>query len=465
MPNQKTNSKFTKQAHMRNIIFKVCTSLALLAIVFTTSQAQDNSIDKIIAVVGDQVVLKSDVEQRFIGYKAQGYESGSVDLKSEIFEDLLIEKLMIAQAQVDSIEVTEQEVENDLQRKVDMYIQRIGSKEKLEQYFKKSIAELKNELRDMTRNDKIKQRMQAEITKNITATPAEVRDLYSKLPQDSLPTIPGELQIQQITRSPKISDTEKDRIREKLRNFRERIMKGESFATLAVLYSEDPGSAPRGGELGFTPRANLVPEFANEAFNLKPEKISKIVESEYGFHIIQLIDRKGERINVRHILLKPRIEQKDRVRATEILDSIADMIRNDKIKFQEAAFYYSDDKDTKQNGGLVVNPNNASSKFTKEGLPPSIVKAVNTLKVGEISEAFLDDQRGQETYKIIKIKSQTKPHKANLADDWIQFENMLKSNKEQTVLSKWISEKQSSTYISIDDSYKNSKFRFKNWIK
>ncbi|RZT93435.1 periplasmic chaperone for outer membrane proteins SurA [Ancylomarina subtilis] len=450
---------------MRNIFFKVCTSLALLAILFTTAFAQDNSIDKIIAVVGNQVVLKSDVENRFLGLKAQGYQSGSVDLKSEIFEDLLIEKLMIAQAQVDSIEVTEQEVENDLQRKIEMYIQRIGSKEKLEQYFKKSIADMKNELRDMTRNDKIKQKMQAEITKNITATPAEVRDLYDNIPTDSLPVIPGELQIQQITRSPKITDTEKDRIREKLRNFRDRIMKGESFATLAVLYSEDPGSAQRGGELGFTPRANLVPEFANEAFNLKPGKISKIVESEYGFHIIQLIDRKGERINVRHILLKPRIQQEDRTAATQQLDSIADMIRNDKIKFEEAAFYYSDDKDTKNNGGLIVNPYNASSKFTKESLAPAIAKAVNKLKVGEISEAFLDDQRGQESYKIIKIKSQTKPHKANLADDWSQFENMLKQQKQQDLLNKWISEKQSSTYISIDDSYKNAKFRFKNWIK
>ncbi|RXQ96117.1 peptidylprolyl isomerase [Ancylomarina salipaludis] len=450
---------------MRNIIFKVCTSLALLAILFTTAHAQDNSIDKIIAVVGNQVVLKSDVENRFLGLQAQGYQSGSVDLKSEIFEDLLIEKLMIAQAQVDSIEVTEQEVENDLERKIEMYIQRIGSKEKLEQYFKKSISDMKNELRDMTRNDKIKQKMQAEITKNITATPAEVRELYNNISKDSLPVIPGELQIQQITRSPKITDDEKDRIREKLRNFRDRIMKGESFATLAVLYSEDPGSAPRGGELGFTPRANLVPEFANEAFNLKPDKISKIVESEYGFHIIQLIDRKGERINVRHILLKPHIQQEDRTAATQQLDSIADMIRNDKIKFEEAAFYYSDDKDTKNNGGLIVNQYNSSSKFTKESLAPAIAKAVNKLKVGEISEAFLDDQRGQEAYKIIKIKSQTKPHKANLADDWNQFENMLKQQKQQDLLNKWISEKQSSTYISIDDSYKNAKFRFKNWIK
>ena len=214
---------------MRNIILKICTTLALLAIIFTTSQAQDNSIDKIIAVVGDQVVLKSDVENRFLQYKAQGYQAGTVDLKSEIFEDLLIEKLMIAQAQVDSIEVTEQEVENNLQRKIEQYIRRIGSKEKLEQYFKKNITDMKNELRDMTRNDMIKQKMQAEITKNIFATPAEVRDLYSKMSQDSLPIVPGLLQIQQITRSPKITDTEKNRIREKLRTLRNRVMKGGKF--------------------------------------------------------------------------------------------------------------------------------------------------------------------------------------------------------------------------------------------
>jgi len=465
MPNQKTNSKFTKLSHMHNIFLKVCASLALLAVVFTTSQAQDNTIDKIIAVVGDQVVLKSDVENRFLSLQAQGYTSGGVDLKTEIFEDLLIQKLMIAQAQVDSIEVTEQEVENDLQRKMEMYIQRIGSKEKLEQYFNKSIVDMKNELRDDTRNEKIKDKMQAEITKNISATPAEVRELYKSIPNDSLPVIPGELQIQQIVKKPKVSDGEKDRIREKLRGFRGRIMKGESFATLAVLYSEDPGSAQRGGELGYTPRANLVPEFANEAFNLKPEKISKIVESEYGFHIIQLIDRKGERINVRHILLKAQIAKADRDVATTQLDSIADLIRNDKIKFEEAAYYYSDDKDTRNNGGLLVNPYNATSKFEKESLPPAIAKKVNDLKVGEISEAFLDIQQGKESYKLIKIKSETKSHKANLSDDWSQFENMLKSKKQQGLLNKWIKEKQSSTYISIDDSYKNAKFRFNNWIK
>ncbi|MDQ2177725.1 peptidylprolyl isomerase [Marinifilum sp. D714] len=450
---------------MRYIFRKTCTVLTLLLLSILTLNAQDNVVDKIIAVVGNQVVLKSDVEQRFISLKAQGYTSGSVDLKTEIFEDLLIQKLMIAQAAIDSIEVTEQEVEDDLSRKMEMYIQRIGSKEKLEQYFGKSILEMKNDLREPTRNERIKEKMQAEITKDIHITPAEVRDFYNNLNKDSLPTIPGKLEVQQIVRYPKVTDDEKDRIRNRLREFRDRVHKGESFSTLAVLYSEDPGSARQGGELGYTPRSSLVPEFANVAFNLKTDKVSKIVETEYGFHIIQFIDRKGERINVRHILLKPKIEEEKRKEATARLDSIADLIRNEKLKFDEAAFYFSADKDTRNNGGLIVNPYTGSSRFEKDNLPPAIAQQINSLKINEISEPFLDVSGGKDAYKIIKIKSETKSHTANLSDDWSIFENMLTNQKQQDILDKWIKEKQSGTYVHIDDSYKNAKFRFEGWQK
>ncbi|WP_282014480.1 peptidylprolyl isomerase [Marinifilum flexuosum] len=450
---------------MRYIFRKTCTVLTLLLLSILTLNAQDNVVDKIIAVVGNQVVLKSDVEQRFISLKAQGYTSGSVDLKTEIFEDLLIQKLMIAQAAIDSVEVTEQEVEDDLDRKMEMYIQRIGSKEKLEQYFGKSILDMKNDLREPTRNERIKEKMQAEITKDIHITPAEVRDFYNKLNKDSLPTIAGKLEVQQIVRYPKVTDDEKDRIRNRLREFRDRVHKGESFSTLAVLYSEDPGSARQGGELGYTPRSSLVPEFANVAFNLKTDKVSKIVETEYGFHIIQFIDRKGERINVRHILLKPKIEEDKRKEATARLDSIADLIRNEKLKFDEAAFYFSADKDTRNNGGLIVNPYTGSSRFEKDNLPPAIAQQINNLKINEISEPLLDVSGGKDAYKIIKIKSETKSHTANLSDDWSIFENMLTNQKQQDILDKWIKEKQSGTYVHIDDSYKNAKFRFKGWQK
>ncbi|WP_372750927.1 peptidylprolyl isomerase [Labilibaculum sp.] len=450
---------------MHNIFKKFNTLLALLLLGVFSANAQDNVIDKVIAVVGNQMVLKSDVENRFLSLQAQGYTSGSVDLKTEIFEDLLIQQLMIAQAQVDSIEVTDQEVEDQLERKMEMYIQRIGSKEKLEQYFNKSIIDMKNDLRDDTRDESIKEKMQAEITKNIHITPAEVREFYKSIPKDSLPTIPGDLQIQQIVKYPKVSDNEKDRVREKLRGYRERVLNGDSFATLAVLYSEDPGSAQKGGELGYMPRSGLVPEFANVAFNLKTDKVSKIVETEYGFHIIQLIDRKGERINVRHILIKPKIEEEKRMAATNRLDSIADLIREKKMEFAEAAFYFSDDEDTRNNGGLIVNPYTGTSKFEKDNLPPAISKEVNNLKLNEISSAFLDISNGKDAYKIIKIKAETKAHKANITDDWSQFENMLSNEKRQKILNKWILEKQEKTYVHIDDSYKNAKFRFKGWIK
>ncbi|MBN2596507.1 peptidylprolyl isomerase [Labilibaculum sp.] len=450
---------------MHNIFKKFNTLLALILIGVFSANAQDNVVDKVIAVVGNQVVLKSDVENRFLSMQAQGYTSGSVDLKTEIFEDLLIQQLMIAQAQVDSIEVTDQEVEDQLQRKMEMYIQRIGSKEKLEQYFNKSIIDMKNDLRDDTRDERIKEKMQAEITKNIHITPAEVREFYNSIPQDSLPTIPGELQIQQLVKYPQVSDNEKDRIRTKLRGYRERVLNGDSFATLAVLYSEDPGSAQKGGELGYMPRSSLVTEFANVAFNLKTDKVSKIVETEFGFHIIQLIDRKGERINVRHILLKPKIEEAERTSAINKLDSIANLIREDKMDFAEAAFYFSDDEDTRNNGGLLVNPYTGASKFEKDNLPPAVSKTVNDLKLNEISSAFLDVTGGKDAYKVIKIKSETKAHKANLADDWSIFENMLTNQKQQKILNKWISEKQEKTYVHVDDTYKNAKFRFKGWIK
>ncbi len=444
-----------------NRIYKV---LIVLLLGSTQAIAQNNIADKIIAVVGNEVVLKSDVENRFLAMKAQGYAEKSKDLKSEILEDLLIQKLMLAQAQIDSVFVTDQEVEKTLNRKMEIYIQRIGSKEKLEKYFNKTIEQMKNDFREDTRAEGIKDKMIAKITKDIHVTPAEVREFYRTLKKDSLPTVPGEIQVQQIVRDPKISADERDRIRTKLRKLRDRIIKGESFGTLAVLYSEGP-SAPKGGELGYMARAELIPEYANVAFNLKSNKVSKIVETEYGFHIMQLIDRKGNHINVRQILLKPVIAEKEKKAAIAKLDSITDLIKSKKMTFDEAAFYFSSDKNTRNNGGLLVNPKTASSKFRKDLLPSAISKQVNKLKVGEISAPFEAITRAKTTYKIVKIKSETPSHKANLADDWAIFKNMLKNKKKETVLNDWIKDKQMKTYIHLDDSYKNATFRFKNWVK
>lgn len=448
---------------MKKLIFL---SLILISSFFV--KAQTNVIDQVIAIVGNQAVLKSDVENEFIRYQAQGMLTGSVDFKGQLFEEILIQKLLLSQAKRDSISVTPMQVESQLSSRIDQYIQRIGSKEKLEKYFNKSIMELKNDFRGDIRNMMITEQMKNTITKDVRTTPAEVRRYYRSLNKDSLPDLPSQLEVQQIVRKPEVSLAEKERIRKKLRNFRDRINNGESFATLAVLYSEDKGSASRGGELGYTARAKLVPEFANVAFNLKTDKISKIVETEYGFHIIQLIDRKGEKINVRHILLTAKIADKEKEKAIVKLDSLAKQIRAKKFTFKEAAMHVSDEKETRNNGGLVVNPQTGSSKLSLDilsQLSPATAEQIKKLKVGEISAAFVEEGRGKLIYKIVKLYKVHKEHKANLADDWTQFENMLIADKKKKIFDKWVIENIKSSYIHIDDSFQNTTFNYKGWIK
>lgn len=448
---------------MKKLIF-----LSIILISSFLAKAQSNVIDQVIAIVGNQEVLKSDVENEFIRYQSMGMASGSQDFKAQLFEEILIQKLLLSQAKRDSITVTEAQVESQLNSRIDQYIQRIGSKEKLEKYFNKSVMELKDDFRDDIRNMMITEQMKNNITKDIRSTPSEVRRYYRSLNQDSLPDLPSELEIQQIVRKPIINLAEKERIREKLREFRDRINNGESFATLAVLYSDDKGSASRGGELGYTARAKLVPEFANVAFNLKTDKVSKIVETEYGFHIIQLIDRKGEKINVRHILLSAKIDESEKQIALNKLDTLSNQIRNGEISFEKAAQYISEDKETKNNGGLLVNPETGSSKLSIDMLSqqsPSTAEQVKKLKVGEISAPFIDESMGKLSIKIIKLSKIYASHKANLNDDWTQFENMLIADKQKKVFDKWVIDNISSTYIHIDESFQNSAFNYKGWIK
>lgn len=447
---------------MRRIIFiAVFTLFSSLSIV----KAQNNVVDQIVAIVGNEPILKSDIENAFMKDQSENKVSASIDYKAYLLEKSLIAKLLLAQAKLDSITVTETEIENQLTQRIEHFTRVIGSREKLEKYFQKSILEIKDEFRDDVENEMITQRMQAKITENVRITPSEVRHFYKTIPQDSLPEMPTELEIQQIVVKPKITVAEKERIRKRLREFRDRIIKGESFATLAVLYSEDPGSASRGGELGYTPRTKLVPEFANAAFNLKPNKISKIIETEYGYHILKLIDRKGETVNVRHILIKPKIAEEERTKAMNRLDSISKGIKDGKGDFETAAFYFSEDKDTKNNGGLIVDKRTSNSRIPLAALPPTLSKQVRNLKVGEVSEPFLDKTHAGEEYKIIKIKTIHESHKANLNDDWSSFEQMLIGKKSEKVMEKWIQSKLKTTYIHIDDMYKNATFKYKGWIK
>ena len=442
--------------------------LSLLVLLFLASyaSAQKNVIDKIIAVVGEEIVLKSDIENQFLHEQSQGLVNSSSDSRTRILENLLVQKLLVAQAKIDSITVTDTEVENALNSQLEQYVQHIGSRERLETYFGKSYEDIKNEMRTPLREQMITQRMQSKIVDNVRVTPSEVRYFYRKFNKDSLPEVPDKYEIQQIVIKPRISDTEKERIRNRLRDFRDEILAGnQTFNTLAVLYSEDPGSAAKGGELGYQTKSALAPAFAEAAFSLKPGRVSKIVETEFGFHILQYIDRQGDKVNVRHILLRPRISDEERQEAIQHLDSVLTYIHNGEATFEEAAAYFSMDKKTRNNGGLSFNEEDADSKLPRETIEGEMARQVNKLKVGEISSPFLDQTRTGEEYKVIKIKAYYPSHTANLDDDWISFENGLKSKKQQEVLDKWIKEKQANTYIHIDEDYKNSKFHYDGWFK
>ncbi len=428
--------------------------------------SQNNSVDKIIAVIGEEIILKSDIENEYMQGQGQGLISSSAaDYRVEILERLLIQKLLLAQAKVDSISVTEDEVEADVEQQVQGLISNIGSVEKLQTYFGKNIEEIKSDMRAPFRERLITNQMQQKIVEKVRTTPSEVRAFYRKFPKDSLIDIPDKYEIQQIVVQPTVSEAEKERIRERLREFREQIQNGEkTFTTLAVQYSED-GSAVRGGELGYSTKSGWDPAFAEAAFSLKPGRISKIVESEFGFHILQLIDRKGEQVNVRHIILQPKVSDEERKEALARLDTVRQYLQEGKMTFEEAAFFFSSDKKTRNNGGLIASPNSLDSRLAKAEIQGDMAKQVNQLKVGEISEPFMDRSNGKEEYKIIKIKALYPQHKANLEDDWTEFETMLENEKRMALLEKWIQEKQVETYIRIDDAYKNSKFRYKNWVK
>ena len=326
--------------------------LLLLLLMFLVSfiSAQKNVVDKIVAIVGDEIILKSDIENAFLQEQGRGVITSSSDFKTELLEQQLVQKLLMAQAAVDSITVSEDDVENALSGQIEHFINNIGSQERLEAYFGKSLQAIKDEMRNPMRERLITEEMQQKIVEKIRITPSEVRSYFKKIPKDSLPDMPDRFEIQQIILQPNISDAEKERIRERLREYRDQILKGEkTFSTLAVLYSEDPNSAVRGGELGYIPRSNLDPAFAEAAFNLKPGRISKIVESEFGFHIIQLIDRQGDKINVRHILLRPQVAESEKEEALQRLDTIRQYVTEGKMTFEEAAYYFSSDKKTKNN--------------------------------------------------------------------------------------------------------------------
>ncbi len=443
---------------------KAKTIIFLLIISQATVFAQSKVLDEVIAVVGDRIILDSDIEKQSIQYRQQGYFSGG-NIKCEILEEQLYQKMLLNQADIDSIEVGESEINAEMRRRIQYFIGQLGSEKKLEEFYGKSIVEIKEEFRPMIKEQIKSQRMQSELTKDIDVTPTEVRKFYNQIPEDSLPLVNTKLQLQQIVRYPKIQDVEILKVKERLQEFKKRIESGERFSTLAALYSQDEGSAAKGGKLGYVGRGDLVPEFAAVAFKLTKGQVSRIVKTEYGYHIIQLIDKKGEKINCRHILLKPKIKIEEKIKAQSLLDSIRNEVLNDTLEWEEAVKMYSQDPDTRANQGLIVNYQSGSSQFEKDQVPPAIATAIKDLEPGDISKPFeAEDDKGKTTFKLARIKSKSEAHTANLTQDYQEIQEMSLRKKREEFVEEWIEQKKESTYIKINDKYKDCSFKY-NWFK
>ncbi|MFV0521545.1 MAG: peptidylprolyl isomerase [Mangrovibacterium sp.] len=430
------------------------------------SYAQDKVINQIVAVVGNNIILKSDVEEMYRNNVAQGISSNG-DMKCEILENLLVEKLLLAEAELDSnIVVTDNQINQQLDSRMQYFVQNLGSEKAVESYFKKPITEIKSGLKEVIENQLYTQQMRSTIIKNVTITPAEVRYKYKNDDKSKLPQIDDQVEYAQISVYPEISVEEENKIKARLRDFKHRIEdEGEDFATLAVLYSEGP-SASNGGELGYMGKAQLDPAYANAAFNLKEGKVSNVVKSDFGYHIIQLIDRKGDQANTRHIILKPTPSAEALKKATTQLDSLASLIRREKVTFSEAATHFSADKNSRNGGGIALNPTTMSSKWTKEELNPQVGKVLDGLKINEISEPFKTvDDKQQVVYKIVKLLDRTSAHTANPNEDYKTLSDIYLKEKQDQAVEKWVQERQNKTYIRIDDSYANCNFQYKNWIK
>lgn len=447
---------------MKKYSFTVLMTLALSISVYAQM-----AIDEVIWVVGDEAILRSEVEEERIRAQYEGQQIKG-DPYCVIPEQLAIQKLFLHQAELDSVEANEASVSHQVDMRMNYYISQIGSKEKMEEYFRKTSSEIREEMMTTVRNQMIIQQMQQKLTSNIKPTPAEIRRYFNNLPMDSIPMMPAQVEVQILSFEPPVPIEETERVKQRLREFTERVQNGSSdFSMLARLYSEDTESAKRGGELGFVGKGQLVPEFAEVAFNLNdPKRVSRIVQTEYGYHIIQLIEKKGDRINCRHILIRPRISATDKINAIEKLDSIRQMILADSLLFEQAVIRFSEDKNTVMNAGLMINPNTGSSKFEYQELAPEISKQIYGMNEGDISQPFvmMDQQKNREVCAIVKLKKKTDVHRANLTDDFQTIRSMLETKLSAEYIHDWILKKQQSTFIQISPEWQGCDFEYPNWI-
>ena len=420
--------------------------------------AQNKNIDGVEAIIGNNIVLNSDIEAQYMQYTSQGI-SDKGNLKCKIMEELMFQKMLVLQAAIDSVKITDGQIDDELDKRIRYFVRQMGSKEKLEEYYKKSLYQIKMEFRDIIKDMLLAQEVQQKITKELKVTPSEVKSFYKHIPVDSLPMISSEVEVGQILKQPEISIDEKKRVKQKITEIRDRIVNGEKFATLAVLYSEDELYSKNGGEIGTQSRGDLIPEFEAIAFNLKAGEVSPVIEAQNAFYIIQVIERKGEYINLRQILLKPKVSETDLYKCKAKLDSILPLIKSGKITYEQAALKYSDDLQSKNNKGLMVNPQTGNSSFQTEELNQEVFFTIDKMKVGEFSEpVFFTTEDGRKAYRILYLKKRTDPHRANLKDDYDKIQTAALNSKKNDVIDDWIKSKTQATYIRVMDDYKNCHF-------
>lgn len=449
---------------------KFIKGLSLLFVLFsaTTLAAQENVVDEVVWVVGDEAILRSQVEEQRLRMQYMG-EKIDGDPYCVIPEQLAIQKLFLHQAKLDSIDVTDADVFREVEAQANYYISHFGSKEKVEEYWGKNMSELRDEWREQLRDQNTVRKMQAKLVEKVKVTPAEVRRYFQSLPEDSIPFIPAQLEVEVITFEPKIPQEEIDNIKARLRDYTNRVVNGESeFSTLAILYSEDPGSARNGGELDFMGRGQLDPAFAAAAFQLNDtKKVSKIVQSEYGYHIIQLVEKRSDRAKFRHILISPKVSEKELKETMVRMDSLKTDLDSLKFSFEEAAMYLSHDKDTRNNNGLMVNRRNGTSKFQLEDLPVEVARQVENMKVNDISAPFVmrSQAHNRDVVALVKLKSRLEGHKATIYDDYQALKAMLEDKKREEVITDFIKKKQKETYIRIKEGWRNCDFEYPGWVK
>ncbi|HDZ41140.1 MAG TPA: peptidylprolyl isomerase [Bacteroidetes bacterium] len=438
----------------------------LICVLINGTASSQYLIDEVSAIVGDETIFLSDIENMVLQQVTMGDNRPEEVIRCEVFEDLLVQLLFLDQARIDSIEISGDNINRMLDERLNDFVLRAGSEENLEEYFKKSMVEIRRDLRPMMENQQLASQVQSNLASGINITPEEVKRFYESVPSDSLPLMPARVKISIIQIDPPGLEQSKIQTRQQLLDLRRRIVEGESFRALAVLYSEDEASAAAGGEIGFQVRANLDKAYADEAWSLKKNQVSKIIESEFGFHIIELIERRGDMVNTRHILIRPKISQGQSIEAKNRLDSIANLIRSDSLSFQEAAYRFSTHKDSRMNGGLFVTPDTRESLIEIDRLPREMYMVVRDMNINEISEGFrMQDESGNTVFRIIKLNKQTEPHVANLKDDYNYLQELALANKRAGIYRNWIEEKMEMTYIKISDRFKTCNFRNKGWLK